>query len=72
MSPNTFSTITPEKCLGSPRYTHFMYYLRTKLVDIMRTIQGYLGEEYDGKRKAVSGGDQLTCERQMGVQRLTS
>ena len=42
------------------------------MVDIMRTIQGYLGEEYDGKRRVVSGGDQLTCEQQVGAQRLTS
>ena len=38
------------------------------MVDIMRTIQGYLGEEYDGKRRVVSGGDQLTFEQQVGAQ----
>ena len=32
------------------------------MVDIMRTVQGYLGEEYDGERRVASGEDQLTCE----------
>ena len=42
------------------------------MIEIMRKIQGYLGEEYDGERRVASGGDQLTCERQVGAQRLTS
>ena len=38
----------------------------------MRTYQGYLGPEYNEERRVVCGGDQLTCERQVGAQRLTS
>lgn len=42
------------------------------MIDIMRTLQGYLGKEYSEERRIVSGGDQLTCERQVGAQRLSS
>lgn len=41
------------------------------MIDIMRTLQGYLGEGYSDERRVASGGDQLTCERQVGAQRLT-
>ena len=42
------------------------------MIDIMRTLQGYLGEGYSEDRRVVCGGDQLTCERQVGAQRLCS
>ena len=35
--------------------------------EIMRVLQSYLGESFHGK--VISGGDQVTCERQRGVQR---
>ena len=38
------------------------------MIDIMRELQGYLGGEYDGERRVACGGDQLTCERQVGSQ----
>ena len=38
------------------------------MIDIMRELQGY---EYDSERRVVCGGDQLTCERQVGSQRLS-
>lgn len=41
------------------------------MVDIMRTFQGYLGDNYNEEKRVVCGGDQLTCERQVGAQRLT-
>ena len=41
-----------------------------QMIDIMRTLHQYLGEEYDASRVVVSGGDQLTCERQVGSQKL--
>ena len=41
------------------------------MIDIMRTLQGYLGKDYNSERRVPSGGDQLTCERQVGAQRLT-
>lgn len=41
------------------------------MIDIMRTLQSYLGESYNDDRRVISGGDQLTCERQVGAQRLT-
>ena len=34
------------------------------MLDIMKTLQGYLGEEFPNDKKVVSGGDQLTCERE--------
>lgn len=39
------------------------------MLDIMNTLQGYLGENYPDDRPVLSGGDQLTCERQVGSQR---
>lgn len=39
------------------------------MVDIMRTMQGYLGDQYPAENRIASGGDQLTCERQTGSQR---
>lgn len=42
------------------------------MVDILRTLQDYLGKTYDDKKRVVCGGDQLTCERQVGAQMLTS
>ena len=37
------------------------------MVEIMQTMQGYLGEEFPHDQKVPSGGDQLTCERQACV-----
>ena len=42
-----------------------------EMIDILRTLQSYLGEENNGDRRVVSGGDLSTCERQVGSQRLT-
>ena len=39
------------------------------MLDVMNTLQGYLGEDYPDDRPVLSGGDQLTCERQVGAQR---
>ena len=39
------------------------------MLDIMETLQDYLGEDYPDDRPVLSGGDQLTCERQVGAQR---
>ena len=39
------------------------------MVDIMQTLQGYLGVDYPPNRKVAFGGDQLTCERQRAAQR---
>lgn len=39
------------------------------MIDIMRTMQGYLGKDYLPERRVASGGDQLTCERQAASQR---
>ena len=41
------------------------------MIDIMKCMQGYLGENYPDEKKVLSGGDQLTCERQVGAQRHT-
>ena len=38
------------------------------MVDIMTTMQGYLRAEYPESHRVASGGDQLTCERQLGAQ----
>lgn len=35
------------------------------MLDIMKTQQGYLGEVFPACKKVLSGGDQLTCERQV-------
>ena len=39
------------------------------MVEIMTTMQDYLGSEYPSDRRVTSGGDHLTCERQLGAQR---
>ncbi len=39
------------------------------MLDIMNTLQGYLGENYPDDRLVLSGGDQMTCERQVGAHR---
>ena len=39
------------------------------MLDIMNTLQDYLGENYPDDRPVLSGGDQLTSERQVGAQR---
>ena len=39
------------------------------MVDIMTTLQDYLGEDYSDDRPVLSRGDQMTCERQVGAQR---
>ena len=39
------------------------------MLDIMTTLQDYLGENYPEGQPVLSGGDQLTCERQVGAQR---
>ena len=39
------------------------------MLDIMKTLQGYLGEEFPNDKKVVSGGDQLTCEREANARR---
>ena len=41
---------------------------RSDMIDIMHTMQKYLGEEYPCEWRVLSGGDQLTCERQVGAQ----
>ena len=35
----------------------------------MCTLQEYLGEIYPDDKPVLSGGDQMTCERQVGAQR---
>ena len=39
------------------------------MVDIMKTMQEYLGESYPSEHRVASGGDHQTCERQLGAQR---
>ena len=39
------------------------------MIDIMRSLQGYLGNDYPPSQRVASGGDQLTCERQAASQR---
>lgn len=39
------------------------------MVDIMVTAHNYLGEDFPPNSKVLSGGDQLTCERQFCAQR---
>ena len=43
--------------------------VHTDMISIMNTMQGYLGEDYDDNRRILSGGDLLTCERQVGAQK---
>ncbi len=42
--------------------------LHKDMIDIMGTLQKYLGEGYNNERRVLSGGDQLTKERQIGAQ----
>ena len=44
---------------------------RSGMIDFMHCVQNYLGEDYPAERRVLSGGDQLTCERQVGAQRHT-
>lgn len=44
--------------------------VRKDMIDIMSIMQDYLGEDYPTERRVLSGGDHLTCERQIGAQRL--
>lgn len=39
------------------------------MLQIMSALQGYLGEDFPRGREVLSGGDQLTCEREVGAQR---
>ena len=39
------------------------------MIDIMRKMQDYLGEDFPTQSRVAAGGDQLTCERQVGSQR---
>ena len=39
------------------------------MLDIMHAMQGYLGEDVPADHRVLSGGDQLTCERQVGNKR---
>ena len=39
------------------------------MLDIMQTMQGYLGDNFPLEQRVLSGGDQLTCERQVGAKR---
>lgn len=39
------------------------------MIDIMSQMQDYLGPDYPDDCRVLSGGDQLTCERQVGAQR---
>lgn len=44
---------------------------RGDMIEIMHCMQNYLGSEYPSVKRVLSGGDQLTCERQVGAQRHT-
>ena len=39
------------------------------MIDIMSALHEYLGRAYNQDRRTLSGGDQVTCERQVGSQR---
>jgi len=39
------------------------------MLEIMQAMQGYLGEDFLPDQRVLSGGDQLTCERQLGSKR---
>ena len=39
------------------------------MVDIMQSMQAYLGDNYPASQRVASGGDYLTCEHQLGSQR---
>lgn len=55
--------------------THFLDVLlkneakSSDMIDIMVSMQTYLGEKFPTSMKVLSGGDQLTCERQCCSQR---
>ena len=42
---------------------------RKDMIDIMKTIQDYLGKDYNEDRRVACGGDHVTCEREIGAQR---
>lgn len=44
---------------------------QSDMIDIMSQMQEYLGDNYPSDHRIPSGGDQLTCERQVGAQRHT-
>ena len=39
------------------------------MLEIMQTMQAYLGKDYPATKRVLSGGDQVTCERQVGAKR---
>ena len=39
------------------------------MLDIMDTMQSYLGKDFPAGKRVLSGGDQVTCERQIGAKR---
>ena len=39
------------------------------MIDILKTVVSYLGDDYSHEKRVASGGDQLTTERQIGAQR---
>lgn len=39
------------------------------MIDIMSTMQEYLGSDFNEERRVLCGGDLLTCERQIGSQK---
>lgn len=39
------------------------------MIDIMSALHEYLGRAYNQDRRILNGGDQVTCERQVGSQR---
>ena len=41
----------------------------TGMLDIMKAMQDYLGDDYPPQKKVASGGDQLTSERQAAAKR---
>ena len=41
------------------------------MIDIMNAMHSYLGQDYPSDRRLLSGGDLVTCERQIGAQRHT-
>ena len=43
--------------------------VHTDMIAIMKMMLEYLGRDYDESRSVVSGGDLLTCERQLGAQK---
>ena len=41
------------------------------MIEIMTAMHTYLGPNYPSDRRILSGGDQLTCEQQIGAQSHT-